>query len=263
MKHNIGITLVLVSFFLIAQLIGIAIVKQYQAEELPYHIERPQFEKTTSYIQIVFMVLVATALSIIMMRLKAVVFFKFWFFIGIFFLLTVSFGAFLAQGIALFLALALAGWRILKNNLLVHNFTEFFLYGGLATLLADSLTILSASILLILISIYDMIAVWKTKHMVSLAKFQAKSKVFSGFLVPYKNGTAILGGGDVAFTLLFTVSAFSLGALVFLIPLFAAISLFLLFLFAKKKKFYPAMPFLSLGCFAGLFIALLIEKIIF
>ena len=68
---------------------------------------------------------------------------------------------------------------------------------------------------------YDAYSVWKSKHMIKMAKFQAKSKVFAGLLVPYKKNreesklpkkgkvsfkgvkTAILGGGDVAFPLLF------------------------------------------------------------
>ncbi len=37
-----------------------------------------------------------------------------------------------------------------------------------------------------------------------------------------------------------------------LISIFAAIALLLLFVKATKDKFYPAMPFISAGCFAGL-----------
>jgi len=265
MKHNILVTIVLVGFFLVAQFLGMIIVDRYNTvgTRLPYNIERPQFEKSTSYINIAIMVLIATVIALLIMRFKAVNFFRLWFFIGIAFLLTVSFAAFLRQSVALLLALVFSGWRIAKNNVYIQNFTELFVYGGLATLFANSLNVFSASILLIIISIYDMIAVWKTKHMIDLAKFQTKSKVFAGFLIPYKKGTAILGGGDVAFTLLFAVSAVSLGKLVYIIPVFSAASLFLLFYYAKKKKFYPAMPFLSLGCFAGYFVAKVLELFLF
>jgi len=36
------------------------------------------------------------------------------------------------------------------------------------------------------------------------------------------------------------------------------LALFSLFMYAKKNKFYPAMPFLTAGCFIGFLIAKLI-----
>src|SRR3989338_3886226 len=42
-----------------------------------------------------------------------------------------------------------------------------------------------------------------------------------------------------------------------LIIVYSALALFLLFLFGKKKKFYPAMPFISLGCFLGYLVSLI------
>jgi presenilin-like A22 family membrane protease len=123
------------------------------------------------------------------------------------------------------------------------------------------MSIFAASVLLTLISIYDAIAVWKTKHMIKLVKFQAKAKLFAGLLIPYdKKKTAILGGGDIGFTLLFSgVVLTKMGFLsAIIVSLTTSIALFLLFIFSKKRKFYPAMPFLSIGCFIGLLISLLV-----
>lgn len=50
----------------------------------------------------------------------------------------------------------------------------------------------------------------------------------------------------------------TLGARALIIPLFAAAALTFLFIKAEKKKFYPAMPVLTLGCFIGYLIAYLI-----
>ena len=75
--------------------------------------------------------------------------------------------------------------------------------------------------------------------------------------------TAILGGGDIAFPLVFagvamdwlitTVNINKFPALLetSVIPIFAAIALLVLFLKAEKDKFYPAMPFITAGCFIG------------
>jgi hypothetical protein len=135
-----------------------------------------------------------------------------------------------------------------------------------------------------------MYAVWKSKHMVELAKFQTKSKVFAGLFIPYmKEGkksrikpqppteitektkkkklvkvkSAILGGGDIAFPLIFTstvmeflildmgiakATALLLSGIVTITTAFA---LGLLFWAAREEHFYPAMPFVSGGCFVG------------
>ena len=61
---------------------------------------------------------------------------------------------------------------------------------------------------------------WKSKHMVAMAQFQTKSGIFAGVLLPYKMPklslrkkkhknkklvkTAILGGGDIGFPLIFS-----------------------------------------------------------
>jgi len=106
-----------------------------------------------------------------------------------------------------------------------------------------------------------MIAVWKTKHMISMAKFQAKAKIFAGFLVPYgKNKTAVLGGGDIGFPLLFSgVILKSSGFLeASLVVTAVTISLALLFFFGSKNKFYPAMPYLTAGCFFGYLLTFLV-----
>ena len=90
-----------------------------------------------------------------------------------------------ANTIIIFLAISLAAWKILRPNVFIHNLTEVFIYGGIAALLVPIINLFSAFILLLLISIYDMYAVWKSKHMVSMAKFQSEAKVFAGLLKRY------------------------------------------------------------------------------
>jgi presenilin-like A22 family membrane protease len=68
---------------------------------------------------------------------------------------------------------------------------------------------------------------------------------------------AILGGGDIIFPII-TAGVFykvyhSLAASL-IITLFATIALLYLFVFAKKGKFYPAMPFLTIGMYIGMII---------
>ena len=76
-----------------------------------------------------------------------------------------------------------------------------------------------------------------------------------------KSSVAVLGGGDIGFTLIFagvvmkglmlkeTILAGFLKTLI--IPVFVSIALLILLIKGKENKFYPAMPVLSLGCFLG------------
>ncbi len=136
--------------------------------------------------------------------------------------------------------------------------------------------------ILLLISIYDMYAVWKSKHMIKMAKFQTKSGVFAGLLLQYgkkgkkgkaigKTKSAILGGGDIAFPLMFSAAVMEHLILknglakniafmeTSIISLCVSVALFLLFVKGKKDRFYPAMPFLALGCLVGFVIIFLIN----
>ncbi|MBI4153368.1 hypothetical protein HY497_02495 [Candidatus Woesearchaeota archaeon] len=279
MKHNIQITILLLSVFFLAQLIGLVIVHSYidveetqeagtvVFEDLPLGVERPHVEEQTSFVYILTAVLVGTLFLFILMKFKIYLLWKAWYFLAVFISLVMAFGAFISSLWAVILSLVLALWKIVRPNIFIHNISELFIYGGLAAIFAPIMNVFAGVMLLIFISLYDMYAVWKSKHMIKLAKFQSKNNVFAGFYVPYQlqNGltkarrtkkkvkSAILGGGDVAFPLLFAgtvLKEFGL-MLSIIIPICATIALFFLLIKGKKNTFYPAMPFISAGCLVG------------
>jgi len=122
--------------------------------------------------------------------------------------------------------------------------------------------------------------------MQKMAKYQInKVKVFSGFFIPYlgnkekklikyayknkkkgkkiKISVAILGGGDVVFPLILAgVVMRSIGLLpALMISIGATLALVYLFMRSEKGKFYPAMPFITAGIFAGLLVAWVVSLI--
>lgn len=260
MKHTLKITLILATLFLLAQVIGLVITSRYLEEDLPYNLQRPELKPETSFIHILVLILAGTFVVFILARLGATRLWKIWFFISVALTLSISFSAFIQESLAFVLAIILAVYKVFKPNVVVHNLTELFIYGALAAIFVPILNLFSISVLLVLISVYDMIAVWKTKHMISLAKFQTKLRIFAGLLIPYGKGkSAILGGGDIGFPLLFSgVLLNNFGIKAFVVPFVVTLALFLLFLKSEKKKFYPAMPFLTIGCFVGYLVLLLI-----
>jgi len=306
MKHTVKITLVLIAMFFIAQLIGIAVINLYSPTEipgnisnetikqynLPYGMNPPQdTTPQSSLMSIVIAIAVGVILILILMKIKAEIFLRVWFFLVIILALGIAINSVL-QGvkygslIAVIIALPLAIYKVFKRNILVHNITEILIYPGIAVIIAPLLNLWTVVVLLVLISIYDIYAVWHAKFMQKMATYQIqKVRVFSGFFIPYvrkedkaliaklkksknknkkvKVSVAILGGGDVVFPIILAgVVLMAFGFLAALIiAIGATIALAGLFYYSEKGRFYPAMPFISSGCLIALGIVFLLKFI--
>lgn len=300
MKHSPRIVLWLIVLFLAAQYVGLYVVNQYvdypatlatgnfTVADLPdvagQEIARPDIEEEVSPLYIVGAIIVGTILLLLIIKWGKAILWKLWFFFAVALCLHFAAYAFLkgtpyASLTSLGLAVAFGAWKIWRPNVVVQNLTELFLYGGLAAIFFSVVNIWAMLVILVLISLYDAYAVWKSKHMVKLAKFQSASGVFAGLFIPYSMGktmtpakgttsgvrTAVLGGGDIGFPLLFAASVLKEYALAgqawlaLLIPPFAALALFGLLVFGKQDRFYPAMPFISAGCLVGLVVVWLVR----
>jgi presenilin-like A22 family membrane protease len=265
------VTLLLVVLFFAAHVIGLAIVDGYLMKEevvvdgvtvtnitwgaLPYGVERPDVDEKTSYLPVFAMILIATGVLFLVMKLRFFRVWNFWFFISVWLCLTIALRILFGETVALIAAGVLALAKVWWRQPVLHNFTELFLYGGLAAVFVPFLNLWSVSILLLLVSAYDAIAVWGTKHMVALAQFQSHTNLFAGFLIPYgKDKRAVLGGGDIGFTLFFSgVILKTMGwTSSLMVSGVITLALLLLLVQARKNTYYPAMPFLTAGCFVGL-----------
>lgn len=307
MKHSIKIIALLLGMFFITQLIGIAVINSYSPRveqvtneegiiinkttyNLPYGMDPPpDVTPGATLLSIVFAIAISVVFILLLMRFRAEFFLRAWFLIVVALALGITINSLLpdikyAELIALAIALPLAILKLFKRNMFFHNVTELFIYPGIAAIFVPLLNIWTVTLLLILISIYDIYAVWHAGFMQKMAQYQIqKLKFFTGFFVPYigkkereilkearkapdkknkkiKVNVAILGGGDVIFPIILAgVVLNQLGLLqAILISVGATIALAFLFHISKKGKFYPAMPFISGGCFVALGIALLI-----
>jgi len=332
MKHNLKITSVLLAMFLVTQIIGLTViyadplkleqkaingtVEEVSNPALSW-IEPPEPETQQEFTSIFWQLLIAFFIAIsallLLMKFKIELFLRIWFFVIVTIALFISFVAIekllpfvipfkTAMITALALALVLAVYKIFKKNILIHNITELLVYPGIAVIFIPILNFYTVILLLILISVYDMWAVWHSGVMQKMAKYQIKKlKIFSGFFVPYaqdkktrdkiramklaakeakkkgkklkeskekgiKVNVAILGGGDVIFPLITAgvmmriFSSTPIGGLLAaaLVIAGATAGLGYLFFFAEKKKFYPAMPFITTGILIGIFLSWLI-----
>ncbi len=294
MKHKISITLILLGMFFITQFIGLWVVNEYTNNELPFGMGIEEGE-SPGILSIIFSFAVAVALIMILMKYKWKMVIRIWFFIVITLALSLSLNAILKYSltnsalVALVIAIPLTSIKMFKPGVISHNLTELLIYPGIAAVFVPILVPLTAIILLVIISIYDAWAVWKSGIMQKMAKFQMEEvKLFGGFLIPtlskkmklqikkikqkykgkkipesikkkkYKVSLAILGGGDVIFPII-TAGVFlrAFGMIPALFIIFGALAgLSSLMLLTQKGKAYPAMPYIS----SGIFLALLIWK---
>jgi presenilin-like A22 family membrane protease len=312
MKHKLHITLILISMFLLTQFIGLFIVNTYgptsqtiinpatgESEivlsegSLPFGLQATE-EEQPGFLSFVIAFALAFVIIFTLMKYKWKIVIRLWFFFVVALALGISLNAFLKYTtltnvsiVALTIAIPLSFIKIFHPNVYIHNLTELLIYPGIAAVFVPILTPISAIGLLILISIYDAWAVWKSGIMQKMAKFQMEElRIFGGFLIPstsekvkkqiakikqkYKNkkiptkikkkkfkvNLAILGGGDVIFPIITAgvfMRAFGITPALFTIA-GALAGLTFLFFITKKGKAYPAMPYISAGIFLGLII---------
>lgn len=301
MKHKLNITVILLAMFFITQLIGLTVIHLYQnkqtnkIEGLPFGMQPPEVEpeeKLSWTWNIILAIFLAVTFVLLLMKFKAKWVMRIWFFAVVAIAISIALNAFTkdfvpySKQVALSIGFILSYFKIFRRDMFVHNITELFIYPGIAVIFVPLLSVVSVSILLVLISIYDIYAVWHAGFMQEMAKFQIRElKFFAGFFVPYadkkqlqsikqakrskkgkkiKVNLAILGGGDVIFPLFAAgVMLVTYGLIPALIVSFAAtLGLLYLFVSAQKGKFYPAMPFISGGVFLG-FLVYFLPKLVF
>ncbi len=295
MKHTFYITVLMVLIFFLSQIIGLyalnvntkvtqtpegAIIVEHEDTAIG---ERPDIYGPQTFAYILVAILIGTGLILLLVKFRKVSIWKALFFFSVWMTCSITIGVFIDPMLAFIICIFLALFKVYKPNIWVHNFTELFIYAGIAIIFVPLLDIVWAILLLLAISAYDMFAVWKSRHMVNLAEFQTKSRAFAGVMLSYKMKakeevkekgervkevrgefkSAILGGGDIAFPMIFAGVVMDslikggvlaknfafLNALI--VPVIVTVFLFLLLFLAKKDTFYPAMPFLTAGCLIG------------
>lgn len=105
------------------------------------------------------------------------------------------------------------------RRVITHDIGVILGISGVAALLGLSVTPITALMVVMLLSIYDIVSVYKTKHMVALAEHMVASGAIFGFLIPLKTAdffsanlgdvrstSMILGSGDIGLPIMFAAS---------------------------------------------------------
>jgi len=225
----------------------------------------------------IFSFIIATLFFFLLIKLlkfnkKKKIIFKAIFTLSIFFGGTLLFSVWLSEGASLFLMTLLIVWWWGKPSVLVQDLCIVLGIAGVGSFLGLALRPETVVILLVVFSIYDFVAVYKTKHMVKMAKEMIASQAILGLVVPpHMKGFSedlagvkpggkflVLGGGDIVFPLLLAAALIPEGIFSSLfVALFSLIGLlasFLIFISQKKRQAIPALPPIALFSIIGFLI---------
>ncbi|MFH1696482.1 MAG: presenilin family intramembrane aspartyl protease, partial [Candidatus Diapherotrites archaeon] len=118
-------------------------------------------------------------------------------------------------------SIALVALRnIYSKNLWLRNVTSVLSAAGAGALIGVSLGVFPVLVFISMLAIYDLVAVFKTKHMVTIAKAVTKKNLSFTFAMPTKEHTFELGTGDMVIPLTFAVSVMAAGKQALVFPLF-------------------------------------------
>ncbi len=142
---------------------------------------------------------------------------------------------------------------LFPKNVLIRNVAAVISIGGVGALIGVSLGVMPVLVFLILLSVYDFIAVFKTKHMVTLAKGITGKNLAFTVAIPTEEHQFELGTGDLVLPLVFAVSVMKagqhLGYPLYLVPALMVLAASLIgllltinYLQTRIGKALPALP---------------------
>jgi presenilin-like A22 family membrane protease len=275
----------IVTLFVLAQLIGVFTVTQAVTVNETVDVastglgERPPIEGWQSVAYLVGGILLSTALILYIAKKNWVNIWKYWQSLATGIAVYLAASTFTPPRIATLIGAASFLARLKTTNQYVNNAIELVMYAGITVFLAPIFTVKTALALLAIMSVYDAYAVWKSKHMVTLAEFTRRTKRFPGLTTgkqpsqinhsppthsPEENRSSfsVLGGGDILFPLLFTATLYietvTNGVSPLIALLYALITttgattgLIALYATSDGESYYPALPYLTTGVYAG------------
>ncbi len=273
--------------FTLTQVLGIFVV--VRLPKLLKGLEVELEPVSLSYLLIYFLIVTLLILAFLKISKKGTgVVLQVFFILAVFSGLDILFSAFIIGPWSTILAAGLIVLRFIYPTILLHNLVVVGGLAGIGGMLGMTLFPRDAIILLIILAVYDIIAVYKTKHMVKMAKAMIKKRVILGIIVPEKilgfkasmtdvekdkipakrilkpgkiGQFMILGGGDLALPLLLIASVANeniwQSIIILVFALLGLLTMHLIFIKLKSRPM-PALPPLAVFSILGYFVSLLI-----
>ncbi len=233
---------------------------------------------TTSIWEFVIAFALVTLLLILFLRiLKGNLFFRGLFVLVIFLGCFIFFNILVSNTVALSLVILALLLRYVFPKVWLHNLVIGLATAGIGASFGLSLPLAAVLIIIFILSLYDYVAVYKTKHMVEMFRELLARKVifalilsekFKDWFVDFRkiqprSKFLFLGTGDIVLPLILAVSALSYGleSAIFVVggSLVGVVVLHAIFTSQPKRTPMPALPPLAFFSVLGFLISLLIK----
>ena len=262
---NLNSFLIIIGIYVSIQAIGLYVgvgLINFLEENPEYGtFENPDDPKAS--VQLFLGILVMTGVLLFLIKYKLDIFIKILMAIAVLSGLVITFQRFIGFWLSIIPAIALFALNFKIEHIFLRNATLILVISGIGAYLGANLGVIPCLIFLILLSIYDIIAVFGTKHMITLAD-EGKGRFPFMFTIPIgKGGEMEIGTGDFVIPLMFSVSLLNApyGLNFALTAAFGGlIGALALFYYAMRKEHHalPALPPIAAGLIIGFGIAVLI-----
>ncbi len=212
--------------------------------------------------QLLLYILVMTGLMLLLIKYKLDIFIQILMSIALIFGMVITFQTFIGFNLGVVFALALFAVNFKIESRALKNITLIFVISGIGAYLGANVGVIPCLIFLILLSIYDVIAVFGTKHMITLAD-EGKGRFPFMFTIPFGKGEMEIGTGDFVVPLMFSVSLLAeYGDLGLSYAISAALGgligafMLLVYIMRGGRQALPALPPIAAGLIAGFVFAL-------
>ncbi len=243
-------------FFLLTQGIGVMVASALLGENVTVTIVNSNKNDPINAIALILYILVFTGVFLFFMKFFKRGFFSLFEALAVFATTSLVVEVVL-PGLGVMFGVLLVALRFaVRENVWIKNIASTFAVAGAGALIGISLGIIPVLVFISLLAVYDLIAVFKTKHMVKMAKAIVSQNLAFTFTIPAKEHDFQLGTGDLVIPLVFGTAVFSsasrLSTYASIVP--TALILFASFLglvgtlhiCAEKKIALPALPLQTL-----------------
>ncbi len=252
MRKKLAIQLIIL--FLVTQTLGLFVADFLLTKNIKTEIVNDNPDDVQNSFGLILYILIFTGIFLLVLKfIKGN-----WFFLIIEAMSLLGTGTIVFSSIFPHLALTFAVMLIISQNVFretkwMKNISSTIAVAGVGALLGVSLGVIPIIIFIILLSVYDLIAVFKTKHMVSMAEGIIKKRLAFTFSLPTDDKEFQLGTGDLVIPLVFATGtlrnsiAVQVFPIYFIMPsailLVSLIGLLWTLDFADKKRIpLPALP---------------------
>ena len=259
----------LILIFIFVQAVGLFTASFYASlQDLRIALITDNPDDVINAIFIIFKILLFTGIILLIRKFsKKTGYLRFFEYMALFFGIVIVLDTIIPYIFALYLSVCFLCVKYIldkqdvKGKKIIYWYNNILLgiaIAGAGAIIGLSLGIIPVLVFLILLSIYDIIAVFYTKHMITLAKTFSKSRMALIFYIPTKERVYQLGGGDLVIPLVVSSSFYfyliqflSLKCTllsIFLVWFASLLGLFLTFYILKvrKLKAMPALPLQAL-----------------